>query len=75
MFEIINPQLDHLQDELPGEEIVSGEILFNSGACQILSQSSALYELVVTDEENEAAYEYAITSGRNHCRDYRQKQP
>ena len=48
--EIIALQKERLKAGLDKEELALGEIIFLKGLCQIMSQSSSCYELVVTDE-------------------------
>lgn len=58
--EIISSQKDRLKTQLDKQELAIGEIIFNNGQCQILSQSSACYELIVTDEINNKTTEYRL---------------
>jgi SNF2 family DNA or RNA helicase len=58
--EIISSQKEELEKHLKSPELALGEIIYNNGQCQVLSQSVSRYELIVTDEwENEVA-EYSL---------------
>ncbi len=59
--EIIKNQINKLHGQLDKNELVLGEIIFNNGGCQILSQSPVKYELIVSDEITEIVSEYALT--------------
>lgn len=48
--QIIIAQKEKLKDQLNRHELALGEIIFNNGQCQILSQSPSRYELIITDE-------------------------
>ncbi|MGM0619594.1 MAG: DEAD/DEAH box helicase [Bacteroidota bacterium] len=53
---IISSQKEKLRKQLSPQEIALGEIIFNSGQCQILTQSATQFELIVSDEmDNEVA--------------------
>ncbi len=58
--EIIKNQINKLREQLDKNELALGEIIFNNGACQILSQSSVMYELIVSNEITDMATEYAL---------------
>jgi SNF2 family DNA or RNA helicase len=58
--EIINNQIEKLRESLDKNELALGEIIFNNGGCQILSQSPAKYELIVSNEITDEATEYAL---------------
>lgn len=58
--EIIKNQIEKVQTQLDKSKQAFGEILFNNGACQILSQSAIKYELIVSSETNDDAIEYAL---------------
>jgi len=53
-------QKEKLKKLLDKQELAFGEIMFNNGQCQVLSQSSARYELIVNDEANKELAEYAL---------------
>lgn len=54
--EIIPAQKEKLEGQLKKEELALGEIIFNNGQCQVLSQSVSRYELIISDEaKNEIA--------------------
>ena len=54
--EIIPEQKEKLEGQLKKEELALGEIIFNNGQCQVLSQSVSRYELIISDEaKNEIA--------------------
>jgi len=48
--EIVKKQIKKLREQLDKNELALGEITFNNGGCQILSQSPIKYELIVSDE-------------------------
>ena len=57
---IVQQQIDNLQSLLNRQEISKGEILFNKGVCQILSQSARAVELILDDEEEGTFEEYKL---------------
>ena len=57
---ILLSQKEKLKKLLDKQELAFGEILFNNGQCQVLSQSSARYELIVNDEAKNELAEYAL---------------
>ncbi|MCF6222654.1 MAG: DEAD/DEAH box helicase [Flavobacteriaceae bacterium] len=57
--EIIKDQINHLKNELNPLEFASGEIIFINGRCQILSQSSQIFELIVEIDDNKSE-EYSL---------------
>lgn len=59
--DIIKTHIQKLNLELSKNEVAHGEILYNSGNCQVLSQSPVKYELVVSDGTNETAKEYELS--------------
>jgi len=58
--EIIKNQIEKLHGQLDKNELALGEIIFNNGGCQVLSQSPVKYELIVSNEITDAATEYAL---------------
>lgn len=58
--EIITVQKEKLKELLSREEQALGEIIFNNGQCQVLSQSAARYELIINDEANNEVAEYCL---------------
>ena len=58
--EIIIAQKLKLQEELAKDEQAWGEIIFNNGNCQILTQSPAQFELIVSDDTNGEIIEYHL---------------
>jgi len=58
--EIIALQKDKLKNQLDKQELAVGEITFINGQCQILSQSSSCFELIVADETNNESIEYRL---------------
>lgn len=48
--EIILNQKQKLSNQLNRQEQALGEIIFNNGQCQILSQSASRFELIISDE-------------------------
>ncbi len=63
--EIIRKHIDKLRNQLDKSELAQGEIIFNNGGCQILSQSSVIYELIVSSEITDAATGYALNIEEN----------
>ena len=60
LSKIIEAQKLKLQKELPQDELAFGEIIFNNGNCQILTQSPAKFELIVSNELSDEPEEYAL---------------
>ncbi|HKJ42824.1 MAG TPA: DEAD/DEAH box helicase [Sunxiuqinia sp.] len=60
IHQIVITQKEKLTDQLSRQELALGEIIFNNGQCQILSQSAARYELIVTDEYRNDVAEVAL---------------
>lgn len=58
--EIIKVQKEKLKELLSTEELALGEIIFNNGQCQVLSQSASRYELIVNDEAKNEVTEYCL---------------
>jgi len=58
--EIIKNQIDKVKKHLDKNELAFGEIIFNNGSCQILSQSPVKYELIVSDETSDETIEYSL---------------
>ena len=50
LSEIILNQKEKVKNELIANELAMGEIIFNSGQCQILSQSISKCELIIVDD-------------------------
>lgn len=50
LSETIKTQIEKVKTHLNKNELAHGEILFNNGVCQILSQSPLKYELILSDE-------------------------
>ena len=57
---LIPDQKNKLKKLLPPNEIALGEIIFNNGDCQILSQSKERFELIVYDASLKEPVEYAL---------------
>ena len=57
---IVKDQIAKLRTHLNNNDLALGEIIFNNGACQILSQSPVKYELIVIEEITDKATDYAI---------------
>ncbi len=57
---VIEAQKAKLQKELPKDELAFGEIIFNNGDCQILTQSPAKFELIVSTELSDEPEEYTL---------------
>ncbi len=58
--EIVEAQKQKLKGELTKEELAWGEIIFNNGNCQILTQSPAQFELIVSDDSSGEMLEYCL---------------
>ena len=65
MKEIISNQITRVAEIIGKHELVMGEEVFNNGSCQILSQSSACFDLIVSDESMLAPIEYNINIWQN----------
>ncbi len=63
--EIVLAQKESLSALLDKNQLALGEIIFNNGNCQILSQSPAKYELIVNDDQSNDSVEYAICIEEN----------
>ena len=63
--ELVKAQKEKLQALLDKNQSALGEIIFNNGNCQILSQSPAKYELIVNDEQSNESVEYALCFEEN----------
>jgi SNF2 family DNA or RNA helicase len=48
--EIIKTQKERVKEQLSREELALGEIIYNNGQCQVLSQSASRYELIIHNE-------------------------
>ena len=66
--EIIKIQIKKLKSELETEELTFGEIIFNNGKCQILSQSTQIFELIVELDDN-ASEAFALKIDENGSMD------
>jgi len=58
--EIVEAQKQKLKGEQTKEELAWGEIIFNNGNCQILTQSPARFELIVSDDSSGEMLEYCL---------------
>ena len=58
--DVITKQKLKIKTLLSREELSLGEIIFNNGDCQILSQSKERFELIVYDSSLDEPIEYAI---------------
>lgn len=58
--QLISIQKEKLQQEMPEVELAMGEIIFNNGQCQLLSQSVERYELVLTDDALNDTWLYSM---------------
>ncbi|MDD4193147.1 MAG: hypothetical protein PHI28_17560 [Mangrovibacterium sp.] len=58
--EIISNQKEKLKHQLSPDELALGEIIFNNGQCQILSQSASRYELIINNEVKNDIAEYCL---------------
>ncbi|MFZ2339449.1 MAG: DEAD/DEAH box helicase [Bacteroidales bacterium] len=61
--EIISAGKEKIADSLDKQEMAMGEIIFNSGCCQVLSQSPSGFELIITSEEHRKSAEYKLETG------------
>ncbi len=57
---IILLQKEKLRNELSRQELALGEIIFNNGQCQILSQSASRYELIISNESKKEVVEVIL---------------
>ena len=57
---LIARQIEKLKNILDKTEISFGEIVFNNNSCQVLSQSSVRFELVVDTQSIDGQSEYAL---------------
>ena len=60
ILEIISSVKEKMADSLDKQEIAMGEIIFNSGCCQILTQSPSGFELKLTSEDHRKSVEYKL---------------
>lgn len=58
---IINTQKQKLQEDLAKDELAWGEIIFNNGNCQILTQSPAKFELIINDDASNEILECILS--------------
>lgn len=58
--ELIKKQIGKLQDIISRQELALGEIIFNNNDCQVLSQSSVRFELLVDSGESKSPVECSI---------------
>ncbi|MFO8164768.1 MAG: DEAD/DEAH box helicase [Desulfatiglandales bacterium] len=56
----VKKQIKLLRESLDKNVLALGEIAFLNGACQILSQSQLMYELLVNTEDADEVLEYAL---------------
>lgn len=56
---IVKNKIEQLKKELDSVESAHGEILFNDGKCQILSQSAIVFELII-ELDNQNSEEYTL---------------
>ncbi|MDZ7743486.1 MAG: hypothetical protein U5Q03_17545 [Bacteroidota bacterium] len=56
----VKKQINTLKKELDGKCLALGEIYFLNGACQVLSQSQLMYELLVNADDSEETIGYAL---------------
>lgn len=57
---IILQQKQKLSNQLSMQELALGEIIFNNGQCQILSQSGSRFELIISDESKNDVAEVVL---------------
>jgi SNF2 family DNA or RNA helicase len=58
--EIITTEKARLKKMLTPQELALGEIIFNNGQCQLLTQSVSCFELIVNDESKNEVAEYSL---------------
>jgi hypothetical protein len=58
--EIIAAEKERLKKMLTTQELALGEIIFNNGQCQLLTQSVTRFELIVSDESKNEVAEYSL---------------
>ena len=56
----VKKQIAQLKQTMDKKILAMGEIAFLNGACQILSQSQLMYELLVNTEDTDEVLEYAL---------------
>jgi SNF2 family DNA or RNA helicase len=57
---LIKHKIEKLQNNLNTTERSFGEVIFNNNCCQVLSQSSVRFELIVDTQSDEGQVEYAL---------------
>jgi len=57
---LITKEIKQLEKHLDKTERAIGEIIFNNNGCQVLSQSSVRFELIVDTQTNEGQAEYEL---------------
>lgn len=60
IIEVVIGQIETLKAEMDKTELAWGEIIFNNGNCQVLSQSPARYELIISDDATGEITEYML---------------
>jgi len=63
--DIIIAQKEKLSNHLDKQELATGEIIFNNGRCQIMSQSPSCYELIIVDGSFGKTLEYSLDIDEN----------
>lgn len=63
--EVVKAQKEKLQKILDKNHLATGEIIFNNGNCQILSQSAVKFELIVSDEIFNRSEEFSLCIEEN----------
>lgn len=58
-------QKEMLKNRIDKSELAYGEFFFNNGQCQVLSQSTVCYELLLSSEVQNKVTEYSITIDEN----------
>jgi hypothetical protein len=58
--ETIASEKERLKKILSPQELALGEITFNNGQCQLLTQSVSRFELIVSDESKNEVAEYSL---------------
>ena len=58
--DVIAAEKERLKKMLTPQELALGEIIFNNGQCQLLTQSVSRFELIVSDESKNEVAEYSL---------------
>lgn len=64
--QIVSQKLQDLQSGSNNRFIIGGEIIYNNGECQILSQSAKVFEFFISTEFEDAEVNLTVLSGEIH---------